>query len=231
MYSLSCTGDILDYEHDNYYIEETYDRTTPKKQRADHYDMSFGMSIDLVPFDPIVLGNESHAIKFGIRAGYFFNYIDQTIEVKESSDDAKEYGGTLVQYNNWMVGPIIYYAPSIEPVGIGDKYSAKGGFTMYVLFGMINSGTLSAFPAKRDHGEDVSNYETSVSGYKINAGIGTALSVCSINIGLNLYYSRIQLKMSDEVYSSIGKKTTIDEICFELYWGIPIEWFSSPEVF
>lgn len=232
LYTLGTTGDILDREK-KYYLLKYPGDSTSKKVHPSHHETAFGLSVDLVPFKPIILGNEAHAIKIGLRGGYSFHYLQQSLTVDQGTGDI-EYGGDLMTYNCWMLGPVIHYAPSIEPVGIGE-YSAGGGFTFFALMGQLRNAKYNAYPTKRDYGETVTDYERNVKGWKFDIGCGAALAVCSINIGINLYYSLVSLKLNNALtqteYVTMGRKSKIHEMCFELYWGIPIEWFADPEFF
>lgn len=235
LYTFGTIGDAVEREK-KYYIPTNPDDTNDPKNKnvhPDHYETGFGLSMDLVPFRPIILGNEAHAVKFGLRAGYSFHYLHQNVTVDQGTGD-KKYGGNLFTYNCMMVGPVIHYAPSIEPVGIGE-YSAGGGFTFFALAGRLSNGQYKALPASRDYGDAVSDYQRTVKGWKFDIGCGAALAVCSINVGLNLYYSYIDVNLNKALpqtaYAGMGKESNIKEFCFEIYWGIPIEWFVDPELF
>lgn len=220
MYSLYNSGDIVNYEHDSYSIIEAYGNNVV---RPNHYDAGFGITIDISPLKPIVLGSDAHAFKLGIRGCYRFHYFQQKIAVMESEDSEIDYGGNLLTFMSWMVGPVIHYAPSIEASSLDGEYTAGGGFTLYALYGHLVKGELTAYPAQRNYGESVGDYETSVKGYKIDIGIGGEISVCSVNLGLNLYYSMIRIKMADKIYDEVDKNSIINEICVEVYMGIPID--------
>jgi len=125
---------------------------------------------------------------------------------------------------SWMVGPVIHYAPSIEASGPEGEYTAGGGLTLYALYGQLINGELTAYPARRNYGAVVDPYKTSIRGYKIDVGIGGEISICAINLGVNLYYSMIRIKMAEKIYTEVDKKTNLNEICVELYMGIPIEY-------
>ena len=222
-------GDIIDLEHDSYYILQTYEKN--KKVRPRHFDSSLGMTIDLVPLPPLILGTDSHALKFGIRGKYFFHYFQQKLTVKEGEKKETEYGGELINYRSWMVGPVIHYAPSIEASDLGGDYTAGGGFTIFALAGPLQEGLLTAFPAQRDNGVDVGAYETKFDGYKIDVGIGAEISICSLNLGINLFYSTMRINMDDVIYSSIGRESRINEFGIELFIGIPITRTVFPRIF
>ncbi len=229
MYSLTAFGKITDTEHDSYSI---LDPSNNESVRPDHHDEAYGILLDITPLPALVLGMEEHAIKFGIRLGYRFHTLQQEIALEKST-----YGGDLFTFRTFMYGPVIYYAPSIEPSKINRNYTANKGLVFYALFGKLSNGTLTAFPSRRDYGADpvTIDYDTKVTGYKIDIGIGGEVSICgSVNIGLNLYYSRLILKMDDPVYNTSGdslisnnvsRETSLNEICAEIYMGIPVQYW------
>ncbi|MFC1669800.1 hypothetical protein ACFL20_05355 [Spirochaetota bacterium] len=221
-------GDIMSYENKIFSDIETYRTEDPIKDNPEYYDMSLGIMIDLSPFPPLILGNEAHAVKFGIRGGYRFHSLTQNISIEEGSQSEVDYGGDLISFGTWMVGPVIHYAPSIKMSDISDAYSAEGGFTFFFLYGQLNNGTLSKQPSVRSYIDSISgtpleNYETSVTGFKIDVGIGGEVSLCAINFGVNLFYSFMRIKMKENVYGSgVSRTTTINEACLEIYIGIPV---------
>ena len=100
--------------------------------------------------------------------------------------------------------------------------------------GRLNEGQYTAFPAMRDKGVVVADYERKVSGWKMDIGCGAALAVCAVNLGINIYYSLIDFSFNSALaqteYAGIGKSSRLHEMCFELYFGIPIEWFVDPGI-
>ena len=118
-------GDIINYER-RFSIEETY-RGSTENVRPDHYDTSFGITIDLSPFPPVIAGEESHALKFGLRGVYRFHYYYQKITIREDASYVLQgtpyknttgkdinFGGNLLTMQSWMIGPVIHYAPFID---------------------------------------------------------------------------------------------------------------------
>lgn len=224
-------GDIIDYEHDNYYIAETIDGETTNK-RPKHYLNSYGMTVDIVPFNPFILGNEAHAVKFGLRGVYRISSLDQNITIRNSDDKETDYGGSLIEYQSWMVGPLLHYSPLVETSEVSGEYTSSGGFTLYVLYGRLLNAELSSYPSKRANGESVSSpYIAQVDGYKLDIGIGGEVSVCSVNLGMNMYFSYIGFTMNDKLYPTIGTSSSITQFCIEIYMGIPVEWLTIPRVF
>lgn len=189
-----------------------------------HHEAGFFITLDLVPMDPIVLGLEAHAIKLGLRGSYGFYFFEQRI----ISND-KEYENQLMDYSAWMIGPVLYYAPYLEASDFNLEYTANSGFTFFALYGHLN-GKMGAGKSIIQAGGSVPNNESDVSGYKINIGMGAELAVCSLNLGVNFYYSHIHVKLDRAIYPNIGRDTSFNELAMELYVGIPIESFIEPLV-
>ena len=211
-------GTLINHETSSYPVIQPSGNKTVNPTTS---DASFGIFIDITPFPPIILGLESHAIKFGLRTGLRFNYWQQALTVSELSIDYRE---ILVEYKNWMAGLVIMYAPVL---GINRKgeFTASGGINFFVLFGTIFEGKLSPNPVKMKATTGATGSSLSFDGYKIDAGIGGEISVFSINIGVNVFYSYVNLTTASVMpYSGFAKNTEIHEVCVEIYMGIPIEW-------
>ncbi len=187
-----------------------------------HYETAFCATLDVVPMRPIILGLESHAIKFGVRGSYRLHFMEQRVSVGD-----EEYENRFMNYKSWMIGPVIHYAPFLEPSDLNNDYTASGGFTFYALYGHIN-GDMTSGQAISDSGGTLSGNKANISGYKIDVGFGAELALCSINFGVNLYYSYINMKMDRQIYSDLGKNATLSEVCLEVYIGIPIEGLIEP---
>lgn len=215
MYSFVSGGDILNEERN-----KINDHFTSSK--INHYSTAYCFTLDVAPMKPILLGLEEHAIKFGVRGAYRFHFMQQEVR-----SEGTRYKDNVLNYNSWMVGPVIHYAPFISPSSIDYEYTALGGFTFYTLFGRID-GDLTASPAVRKAGGSVENSSSKISGYKFDFGVGAEISICSINFGVNLYYSRINYKMKEPVYSVNKRTGTLNEGCIELYFGIPVEFIIKP---
>jgi len=215
MYSFATTGDILDYE------EEYIDNYFTDSKKTSHYETAYSFTMDIVPMDPIILGMESHAVKFGVRGAYRFHFLQQRVK------SGHEYDGQLMDFRSWMVGPVIHYAPNIGASDLDYEYTANGGFTMYALYGRL-SGDLTAFPAIRDHGGDIDPDSTSIKGYKIDIGVGAEIALCALNFGMNVYYSRTKITMAERIYTDHSREGVLREGCLEIYVGIPIEYFIEP---
>jgi hypothetical protein len=212
MYSFASGGDIIRYEDkeansDLYEVKDT-----------NYYETALCITLDVAPTKPIILGMEDHAIKFGVRGSYKIHSLQQSVNMPD------EKTGKIMDYYSYMIGPVIHYAPFIEPSDLNKDYTAGGGFTFFALLGKIN-GDLKTYPVLPVPGGSKSS---KISGYKYDIGVGAELALCSLNIGINLYYSYTSIKMKEEVYSGMGKKGNLKEGCLELYIGIPIESFIEP---
>ncbi len=234
-------GDIFNYERENFSIMERYKREN-QTLRPNHYETAFGVTMDVSPFPAIILGKEAHAIKIGVRGGYRFHYLQQKMSVREdasyeingvkyenNTNDDIDFTDYLMVFHSWMIGPVIRYAPFIDSSNFMGTYTAIGGFTFYVLFGKLENGVLTAFASKRKSNTPTGNYRSKIDGFKMDIGIGGEIAICSINIGINFYYTYIQCEMDEKIYSTIGKTSEIHEVCLELYIGIPIVWNTVPK--
>lgn len=218
MYTFTTAGSIIESEKSVINSDFTDD---PK---VSHYSTSYCATLDIVPFDPVLLGMEEHAVKFGVRGSYRFSFLQQRVA------DTVELGDKVMDYRSWMVGPVIHYAPFIEPSDLNEDYTASGGFTFYALAGRIN-GDLTAFPAAREksgYSGSYGIYSTGISGYKFDIGVGAEIALCSLNFGVNLYYSYTSFDMDEKIYADSGKSGYLKEGCLEIYVGIPVESFIEP---
>ena len=216
MYSFASGGDITRAEN-----REINSSSAPDAQSKNYYETAFCITLDIVPTKPIILGMEDHAVKFGVRGSYKIHSLQQSVRIND------EYTGKLMKYNSYMIGPVIHYAPFIEPSDLNRDYTAGGGFTFFALCGKID-GNLTAYPVLRDLNLISSNYSSKITGYKFDIGVGAELAICSLNIGMNIYYSHTNVKMKEEIYAGMGKSGSLKEGCIELYIGIPLESFIEP---
>lgn len=215
MYSFANFGNVIDSEDrqvDSYFTES---------HDVSYYETAYCLTLDIVPTDPIMLGIEESAIKFGVRGTCGFHFLQQRV----TSGD--EFGDQVMDYRSWMIGPVVHYAPFIEPSDLNEDYRATGGFTLYALYGKID-GTMTAFPAIRDDGGSTGDYDSRIKGYKFDIGVGAEIALCSLNVGINLYYSYMKFTMKEKIYSDMGKTGYLKEGCMEIYVGIPIESFIEP---
>lgn len=221
-------GNLTEHENNDYKLYSAYE---DRNIRPTHYDSSINVYMDLAPFKPFILGNESNALKIGIRGGYRFHQIKQNLVVKPDENSEKDYSGTLFSYDRWMIGPVLHYAPVITPLGLKEGYSAKGGLTFFLLFGQIVGGELTASPALHNANPTEfdtkygGNWKSKCEGYAIDIGIGGEISVLSINIGINIYYTYISLKLKKDIYETLGRDLYVHEAVLEIYMGIPISWW------
>jgi len=217
-------GGIVEHENERYSLYSPYEDLWVKPT---HSNTSFSCFADLAPFDPFILGNEAHALKIGVRGGYRLHKIRQSLVIKKSKKKEKDYSGILMGYDRWMIGPVLRYAPVIQVGGMGGNYTAIGGLTFYVLFGQYVDAELTAFPAKRkkEGKSSVSPYQSNFHGYTVDLGIGGEISAGMINIGLNVFYTYLDIDLDRNIYRDLGEKSSIHEITLEVYAGIPIEWW------
>ncbi len=215
MYSFATTGDIIESE------KSEINQAFPDQTSTSHYETAYSFTLDFLPMDPIILGMESHAVKFGVRGAYRLHFLQQRVKSGE------EYTGQVMDYRSWMIGPVIHYAPFIGASDLDYEYTATGGFTFYALWGRLN-GDLTAYPGIQDYGTSVSNANTPITGYKMDIGIGAEIALCALNFGMNIYYSYASITMNDKIYDDLGRHAEMKEGCLELYVGIPIESFIEP---
>ncbi len=162
-------GDVINQEHDELKDDEfnllkhhnsdntenPYTRTYKRDEiEPSHRAYSFGVNIDIVPFKPILLGRDSHAFKFGVRWGYHFNFIDQTLTLYDGSNQEDTYSGSLIEFDGMVYGPVIHYAPFVDSSNMYGNYTASWGLTFYFLYGQIRSGKIYSRPVSRKLQED-----------------------------------------------------------------------------
>ena len=210
MYSFASGGSILSREDKEV-------NSLPDVKDISYYETALCITLDIAPIKPIILGMEDHAVKFGVRASYKIHSMHQSVDMGDENT------GKLIDYYSYMIGPVIHYAPFIEPSSLSGDYTAGGGFTLFALCGKIN-GDLTSYPAL----SDLISKSSKISGYKFDIGAGAELALCSLNIGINIYYSYTSIKMKDPVYAGMGKNSNLKEGCLELYIGIPLESFIEP---
>lgn len=221
-------GDITDEEDDSYSVVDYNGDTI----RPSHVDYSFGASADIVPFPVFLLGNESHAIKFGIKITYKFHTMMQLIDYEKSKNSDSTYlRENFLIFETFMAGLVIHYAPFIKPSSFHGDYTSNYGFIFFITLGKINKGKLYPFAIKNTVEESTESPSTKVTGWKMDIGIGGRVSICSINIGLNLIYSKLSIEMDQNYYSNTSKATKIHMLGFELVLGFPLEWGTTKKQF
>ena len=214
MYSFASGGDIISKENKQADNNSLINNTN-------YYETALCITLDIAPTKPIILGMEDHAIKFGVRGSYKLHSLQQSLDMND------EKTGKVIDYYSYMLGPVIHYAPFIESSNLNRDYTAGGGFTFFALFGKIK-GDLTAYPVLSDIDPVVIGKSSKITGYKFDIGAGAEIALCSLNIGINLYYSYTSIEMKKQVYADMGKKGNLKEGCIELYIGIPIESFIEP---
>ena len=208
-YGLVVAGSLIDAENS----QKDMDR------KLKYNNNSFNFMTDIAPFKPIFFDDESHAFKIGFRGGYRMHFMSQKVTVH-----GKDSGGDILTYNTLVAGPLIRYAPNISFFSYSGEYGAEGGFTLYILYEHIMNGHLDAFQARRATDPAfLADYHALVRGYRLDFGIGAEISVCSVNLGFNIYYSQMRMKISEKIYDEIGKNPFVHEGNIEVYIGMPLE--------
>ena len=213
MYSFASGGNIIGEE------KKAADNC-PDVKNSSYYGTALCITLDIVPTKPIILGLEDHAVKFGLRGTYKIHSLQQSVVMHDENTNK------LMDYTSYMIGPVIHYAPFIDSSNLYKDYTAGGGFTFFALYGKIN-GDLTTYPVLDDKGL-MPGGSSKINGYKYDIGVGAELALCSLNIGINVYYSYTNIKMKEPLYADMGKKGNLKEGCLELYIGIPIESFIEP---
>ena len=213
-------------EEEKYYLPVTSSsgKTSNVRPKHSHNGLSFG--IDLMPFDSIAVGGDYRRVfKIGIRGVGRYNVINQELREETGKNSYEDHGGQLVSYFDFMVGPVLRYSPFSEINMFDGRLGSRGGFTFYTLVGRVFNGELTAFPAKRNNPDEefTGDYSTSVSGWRFDVGIGGEFGICNVNVGLNVFYSYTGFEMKDEIYPNTGRTSHMNEMCFEIYMGMPID--------
>lgn len=193
-------------------------------QRLKYSASSVNFMLDITPFQPISFNNENSAIKIGLRGGFRMHTMEQRLTARVDGDK-KDYSGRLLEFQCLSIGALIRYAPSMSMVEdlAESYYSSNGGFTAFVLYGRMFNGQIDAFAAKRAHKETVSvPYESTLTGHRIDAGLGAEISICAINLGVNLYYSCVLFQLKNDIYPAIGRSPVQHELNLEVYIGLPL---------
>jgi len=196
----------------------------PNPYLPTHFGMSYNLNADILPIPALIFLNETQGIKFGVRAGYKYSYIQQELIYKMTEKKQYKFSGDLMKYRSWLVGPIIYYTPFVKTSDTTGDYTSNAGFTFFFLYGNLNNGKLSAYPTKMNLIEKMSGYisminptqyyqnlaaqfldmgitKTKLTGYSLNYGIGGEVSICAVNMGMNFIYTKTYLKLKYPVYT------------------------------
>jgi|GEM_PF-578656 len=231
-FSLFPWSDFLEYERMTSYGFNTTDPSNVSVVYPYQYALNLGLNLDIMPFPTIPVNDETQAIKIGLRVGYKWGFLLQSLTIPTTNDTNDVYGGQLMIYNVILFGPVIYWAPKVEIVGLDAKYKAKGGFTFFALWGFVLEDTASytAYPSLREKGDSYTTatgtdtgYDTTFTGWKIEVGVGAEITAGTINFGVNLYYSYLDMTLKKQIYVNLPKKTGLHEICIEVYIGIPLQ--------
>lgn len=210
--------------------EESY---KVKDNTPDHHLNSLGITLDITPFRTYVFGRGSHAFKFGLRGNYKFHFVEQKRKKISNPADTE----SLIRYDTLMLGPVMHYSPRAALSPVSGGYASGYGFTFYVLYGNITRGEIRNFPSRRktDNPPPEDRYPeyitTVFDGFQIDAGVGGAVSVGYVNLGLNLYYTYVRYRLGEWVYDGLSRTGDMGHFAAEIYIGIPVEWNSVAGIF
>ena len=227
-------GDIIDKEYESFKLDYTWDDGYSESSRPDHTYWIAGLHADFTPIR--IKGTEQKTYIWGIRGMLLANYIsqdtsvgdkdfweeffislfededetDDSYEVDEAEREVVSYGGLLLRYKSWMVGPVLKLFP---------YRNENFAFEFYVLYGKIFDGVLTAFPSVRDYGAtfDEKDYVTKVRGRQLM--IGTSAGSGRLSLGLAYTISMIKLDNELPVYNDLGTETDIHTFTFCITGG------------
>ncbi len=119
-----------------------------------HDVTDYGLTIDAVPFEPLMLGQDSHALKFGLRGGYRFHFVSQKLGIKIT--DSKKYtiNSDLLRFQTWSVGPVVHYSPFVKP-HVDGGYASIFGISLFATYGQLVNGKYTGYPSLNDSIEKV----------------------------------------------------------------------------
>ena len=188
---ISVFGDLVDEERNLYEHNEI-------TNKPGHDSIYAGLQFDYFPST----FNVNNKYLFGVRGNFATYYIFQ--ESRISKNNNKHYMEKWIQYNYWMIGPIINIL-LVEQKSNPEKNKLEKAmfFSFFILYGQIINGEIKGVPVLRKAGYDYPDYKTNITGQKINIGMGFLFKLGYINFGLNAVYSRLWLKMDrvPEIYS------------------------------
>jgi len=222
MMGFNSGGDLITYEQDLGSVTGTGEDGSTGEVRPDYEKFGLTLTLDICPFSPVLIAHESHALKFGIRSSLGYRSLSRSLVVEVDGVET-DYGGDSLNYMNWMIGPVVHYAPWLDVSRLSGEYTAGGGFTLFVLFGQVFNGELNSFHVVREREGSTGSPVSDFSGFSINMGIGGELSICSVNMGTNVYYSIVKMNLDNTVYSGMDKQFDLNGFNIELYVGITVD--------
>jgi hypothetical protein len=217
--------------------------------RPKHSSMSYGAFGDLTPVPAIVLGNDTHAVKFGIRGGYRYLSVKQKLEVKRLS-----YTNDLMASHSWSMGPVIKYSPFLITDPVTGAARSRFCITMFFQAGQTFRGYVRPHNAQLNLIKSISSaywsfsgiypglatnwFTNNITGYmtvfggarsrfsaiKYDIGLGAEAGILLFNLGINIYYSQIDMKIPGNIYWYSCKNTSLRQFNAEFYIGMPVEW-------
>lgn len=227
-------GEVIDKEYDSFKLDYTWDDGYSESSRPDHTYWLAGVYTDFTPVQ--IKGERLKNFSWGIRGMLLANYISQdtsvgdkdfweefftslfededdygdSYEVDEDDREVVSYGGLLLRYKSWMVGPVLKVFPSRH-----DNLA----FEFYILYGKIFDGVLTAFPSVRDYGSNFEekDYVSKIRGNQFMTGISAGTG----RISFGLVYSMTMIKLDHElsIYNDIGTGTDIHSFIFCITGG------------
>ncbi len=237
-----------------------------------HDVTDYGLTIDLVPFEPLLLGQDSHALKFGLRGGYRFHFVSQRLGITVTDDASYSVNSDLLRFQTWSVGPVVHYSPFVKP-HVDGGYASMFGISLFATYGQLVNGRYTGHPSLNDVidkavntvtgntlytyavtidptiATDLQNFyygtltryynlfplfirDRKVTGHVVNLGVGFTVSVFSINVGANFYYSWKIMRLDKALYApiggsyiqAVGRNVNLHGFSIEGFIGIPIGW-------
>jgi hypothetical protein len=213
-------------EHDSYVVETTDYRGKTYHDRPGYYMADAGVFFDCIPLT--FIERENFFIKGGFRSLYSYNSHHQEIIVShyESEDSYTAGSGRFLTYHSFCAGPVVSVnltgSTSRKRWGVTDSDEPFGlylALKTFAVAGPVFKGKAAPGTAAADAGLIDRLPTTTFHGTKLCAGGGMEFGLGAINFGFNLSYSRCWITLKDKVYDDIGRKTTLNELTFDLYTG------------
>ena len=210
-------GKIMDKEHDDYSISATWTDGTSQTAHPSHLKLHAGAYIDLTPLRTSFEGG--NCLLFGLRSIYTYNSVYQSLDLGGGSHESKSYGGTYLDYQSLTFGPMVSY---IFGDMVSNDFVSSFSLDLFLVGGPIVSGTLTPAAAAADYNSSNKRSSTDFSGLKITGGIAATAHFSAFDLGLNMCYSNNMITTKTQVYPSVSKSTSFNEITFDLIFGYHI---------
>jgi hypothetical protein len=207
-------GKIMDKEHSMYSVTASWADGHTQTAKPDHIAYHFGVYADLTPFRTSL--ESGSRLLFGLRSIYTYNAVYQSINLGGGSYESKSYGGTYLEFNTLTFGPVVSY---IFGNTTTDGFSTSFSVDMFLVGGPIMSGTMTPAAAAADQSSANKQPSHDLSGIRITCGIAAVAHWERYDFGINMCYSRNMINTKEQVYTTIGKSTSFDEITWDLIFG------------